>query len=377
MIRTEPGTPSRRNAVARAFDIETLVQTISEKHGLEISIPKEGQSPSARKSALKTETETARKADEVFQRIRYLYYRPDEELDNAVALFEREAEVLEIENGWVWKPYADNDVLPEGPERPSPQPQTRSIAYARRQKLLDVLINCLRDACNPLAIRPHVFLEPSLEIEVENARIEEKVDDRPIPLSLTQGKGKRTSNEFANDDSGFKKPKLPVGSSFPKVMSAVDSIPLKSFERRYTQKPAQFVQPPRNTTISRSNSRVISADLSMNSTFPSLFSQTTNSSMITTATSVNVSFEKSVPTPPVSSYAKDEAPSVAPSSSEYGSLEDEDYELLDSPLRKLATGAGIDDLDDEGRLIEEEEMPLSSQNVQQILQERLDSIFRK
>ena len=129
-----PRTPTKGS---KADDeINAVIQTLSAKWGLQLPVRDALWSPS-RSTVNPGE-------NNVYQRVKYLYWKDKKALDCAVAEFERRAKT-----NWVPKPHADPDVLPSRSIRPSTRHDTflkkrSAIGDKEAAELTNVLVDVLK-----------------------------------------------------------------------------------------------------------------------------------------------------------------------------------------------------------------------------------------
>ena len=128
-----PRTPTKGS---KADDeINALIQNISLSWNLQLPVRDASWSPS--RSAVNPVE------NDIYQRVKYLYWKDKPALDRAVAEFERRAPT-----NWVPKPRADPDVLPSRSIRPSTRHDTwlkkRSVSDKEAAELRIVLVDVLK-----------------------------------------------------------------------------------------------------------------------------------------------------------------------------------------------------------------------------------------
>ena len=144
-----PSTPTRGS---KADDeINTVIQGLSAKWGLQLPVRDALWSPS--KSTVNAGE------NNVYQRVKYLYWKDKRALNCAVAEFERRART---NSNWVPKPHADPDVLPSRSIRPSTRHDTflkkRSFSDKEAAALTNVLVDVLKTVTEKIAAGlPYTF----------------------------------------------------------------------------------------------------------------------------------------------------------------------------------------------------------------------------
>lgn len=128
-----PRTPTKGS---KADDeINTLIQNLSASWNLQLPVRDASWSPS-RSTVNPGE-------NDIYQRVKYLYWKDKQALDRAVAEFERRART-----NWVPKPRADPDVLPSRSIRPSTRHDTflkkQCISDKEAAELRNVLVDVLK-----------------------------------------------------------------------------------------------------------------------------------------------------------------------------------------------------------------------------------------
>ncbi|KAL8793338.1 MAG: hypothetical protein Q9195_004115 [Heterodermia aff. obscurata] len=128
-----PTTPTKASKADN--EINALIQNLSASWDLDLPVRDASWSPS-RNTANPGEKD-------IYQRVKYLYWKDKPALNSAVAEFERRAN-----SNWVRKPHADADVLPSRTLRPSTRHDTflkkRSISGKEAAELRNVLIDVLK-----------------------------------------------------------------------------------------------------------------------------------------------------------------------------------------------------------------------------------------
>ena len=128
-----PSTPTKGSWADDG--INTLIQKVSASWNLQLPVRDASWSPS-RNTGNSGE-------NDIYQRVKYLWWKDKDALNCAVAEFERRAS-----SNWVSKPHADPDVLPSRSVRPSTRHDTflkkRSISDKEAAELRNVLVDVLR-----------------------------------------------------------------------------------------------------------------------------------------------------------------------------------------------------------------------------------------
>ena len=128
-----PSTPTKGSKADA--EINALIQNLSASWNLQLLVRDASWSPS-RITANSGEKD-------IYQRVKYLYWKDKKALNCAVTEFERRAR-----SNWVPKPHADPDVLPARSIRPSTRNDTflkkRSIGDKEAAELRNVLVDVLK-----------------------------------------------------------------------------------------------------------------------------------------------------------------------------------------------------------------------------------------
>ena len=158
-----PCTPTKTKA---DIDINTVIQTLSDKWNLGIPVRVTLRSPSKNPSKFNE--------NKIYSAVQFLYYKEGDAegaLSHAVARFEDHAR-----KNWVSKPGADPDVLPIRSTRAStrlsgkdPPPdgksflKTRNISEAEAAELRDSLLNILKSVVDEVRARIHSKVEADVQ----------------------------------------------------------------------------------------------------------------------------------------------------------------------------------------------------------------------
>lgn len=338
-----PGTPSSRydTTPIKASEIINFIKTLSERFGLQLPIPRDGESPVSRRSALRDND--ARIGDEIVWLITFLSRRKNHALQGALQAFKTEADTLRVSHGWVYKPDGDHDVIPlvgdvllrDGSGRDQ-RLQLRECLLLRLKEARESKDFCSSDNVEPKSTR------------VREVSLQTELDSSPIPLNLGQRPVKRTSGEFSAPDiaAEFKKPRTPALLGSPGLTRAADTVATTSSKQNSA---LQTVAPSTNSTSSalfpgyslnpyhQQTSRTVSANTSFSSISSGVFTGRSipGTGTTTQASSFNTSFHSIAP-----SIQKIKAMSDELHSSQYGSMDDDDFiEIINEDLQE---SSGVD-----------------------------------
>ena len=130
----QPHTPTK--AINADQDINSRIQDLSIPWNLQLPVRDASWSPS--RNPVNSEEK------QIYERVRWLYFKNPRALDYAIAEFERRART-----NWISKPHADPDVLPTRSIRPSTSQNTflkrRSISEEDGAELRRVLLDILKN----------------------------------------------------------------------------------------------------------------------------------------------------------------------------------------------------------------------------------------
>jgi len=232
---TTPGSPSRHTPGKAIAIRDRILSDLSNRWGLTIQPPNDGESPSKRLEKLAIGRKAETYPGECFFKIHFLCLKNETALLTALNTFEYAAGALQ--SGWVYKPNADDDLLPRSP-RSKP-----IVTAAQREQLFHCLLHCITPAFNETKERqrknattatnikslndpPHLVFTPRHVIERHIT--DEQFDDTPIPFRLdTKGQGKRQSDGDGEQKDISKRTKgLPDDSASQRVLEAIDSVPV-------------------------------------------------------------------------------------------------------------------------------------------------------
>jgi hypothetical protein len=361
-----PGTPSSRydTTPIKAPEIINFIKALSERFGLQLPIPRDGESPVSRRSALRDND--GRIGDEIVWLITFLSRRKNHALQGA---FKAEADTLRVSHGWVYKPDGDHDVTPlVGDVLPRD-----GSGRDQRLQLRECLLLRLKEARESKDFCSSDNVEPK-STRVREVSLQTELDSSPIPLNLGQRPVKRTSGEFSAPDiaAEFKKPRTPALLGSPGLTKAADTVATTSSKQNSA---LQTVAPSTNSTSSalfpgyslnpyhQQTSRTVSANTSFSSISSGVFTGRSipGTGTTTQASSFNTSFHSIAP-----SIQKIKAMSDELHSSQYGSMDDDDFiEIINEDLQE---SSGVD-------------ISMSDVSVGPITQgdlsQRLQQVFRK
>lgn len=313
MSVSAPVTPSKRynSRSIRASEINDFTKVLSERYGLLLPIPRDGESPFSRRSSLRKEDD--KMGDEIVWLITYLSRHKPDDFQVALQSFEVEADNLGVKQGWVYKSKED-DVIPKTSDH-----LQDSSGRNRRLHLLDCLLRILREVRqNNESVEPKTYRLRELSLQTE-------LDSSPIPFNLGPRSVKRSSGGFdsAYVSTEFKKSKPPGTVELPKLIKTSDSISANS---RQQDNEGHTVPPSKNSNTTalffgRStkpfrDSRTASANTSFASNSSTVFTGRYTPGTTTQASSANVSFESR-------NLQKEKA--MGSTTSEYGSMDEDDF----------------------------------------------------
>ncbi|OBT84064.1 hypothetical protein VE02_07037 [Pseudogymnoascus sp. 03VT05] len=338
-----PGTPSSRynTTPIRAPEIDEFTKTLSERFGLQLPIPRHGESPASRRSAHRDYD--ARTGGEIVWQIGFLARRDNHALQDVVQAFKAEADALRISHGWVYKPNGDHDVIPlvgDSPRDDSGRDQ--------RLQLRESLLFRLRELRESIDSRSNNNVEPK-STRSREASLRTELDSTAIPLNYGTRPVKRTSGDFSAPDiaGDFKKPRTPALLGSPDLTKAVDSVSTTSKQ----DSAPQVIAPSTNSTTSAVFRRTslnpyhqqtpgtVSANTSFSSVASGVFTGRSipGTGTTTQASSFNTSFQSIAP--PIQ---KIKAMSGDLHSSQYGSVDDDDFiEIVNEESFQEISGADI------------------------------------
>jgi hypothetical protein len=228
-----PGSPPRNTPGKASVERDRILNDLSIQWGLVIQPPTDGESPSKRLEKLAIGRKAAY-PEECFFKINFLCLKDENALSTALNIFQHAASALQ--SGWVYKPNAEDDLLPRSP-RSKP-----AVTAAQREQLFHCLLHCITPAfdqakerqikiaatngkCKPLSDVPYPVLTP--QHVVERHLTGEQINDTPIPFHL--GAEERGKERYSDGDEEFndvsKRTKgFPDDSASQKVIEAVDSV---------------------------------------------------------------------------------------------------------------------------------------------------------
>jgi hypothetical protein len=224
-----PGSSSRNTLGKASVERDRILNDLSTQWGLVIQPPKDGESPSKRLEKLAIGQKAAY-SEECFFKINFLCLKDENALSTALNIFQHAASALQ--SGWVYKPNAEDDLLPRSPRSKS------AVTAAQREQLFHCLLQCITQAFDQAKERqikiaatrgkfgdvPYPVLTP--QHVVERHVTGEQIDDTPIPFRLgDKGRGKRHSDgdeEFTDVSKRAKGFSDDLASQ--KVIEAVDSV---------------------------------------------------------------------------------------------------------------------------------------------------------
>jgi hypothetical protein len=232
---TTPGSPSRGTLGKATAERDRILNDLSVRWGLIIQPPKDGESPSKRLEKLTIACKAETYPEECFFKIHFLCLKDESALLTALSTFQFAASALQ--SGWVYKPSADDDLLPRSPRsKPFVTAAQRNQLFqcllhfitpayeqAKERQVKSVLTlgktNSLSDVPRPVFTAQHV---------VERHVVDEQFDDTPIPFVIgAKGRGKRISDGSEDLSDVSKRSKgLPDDSASQKIIDAVDSVPV-------------------------------------------------------------------------------------------------------------------------------------------------------
>ncbi len=247
---TSPGSPSRRDK--EIIERDRILIDLSQRWGLELQPPKDGDSPAKRQEKLAvtrgsaTERYTAF-ADRCTFTIGFLCFKDKTALSSALERFEQDATALQ--SSWVYMPHVDEDVL-----RRSARRSDLSATVTQREQLLQCLLQFLEPALEQAKERqrfltggrtpsrstslcdaPHAVITPPQVSNANRSFNGSPLDETPIPFSLgAKGRGKRPYDGDADLNDCFKRPRAPVtnDSASVKVLDIVDNVPVTTRQTR-------------------------------------------------------------------------------------------------------------------------------------------------
>ncbi|OBT72455.1 hypothetical protein VF21_08510 [Pseudogymnoascus sp. 05NY08] len=336
-----PGTPSSRydTTPIKASEIINFIKTLSERFGLQLPIPRDGESPVSRRSTLRDHD--SRIGDEIVWLITFLSRRKNHALQGALQTFKAEADTLRVSHGWVYKPDGDHDVIPlvgdallrDGSGRDQ-RVQLRECLLLRLKEARESKDFCSNDSVEPKSTR------------VREVSLQTELDSSPIPLNLGQRPVKRTSGEFSAPDiaAEFKKPRTPALLGSLGLTKAVDSFATTSSKQ---DSAVLAVAPSTNSTSSALfpgsslNPYYQQTSRSANTSFSSIASGVFTGRLIpgtgttTQASSFNTSLQSIAPPIQKLKAMTDEL-----HSSQYGSMDDDDFiEIINEDVQE---SSGVD-----------------------------------
>jgi hypothetical protein len=229
-----PGSPSRNTPGKASVERDRILNDLSIQWGLVIQPPKNGESLLERLEKLAIGRKAAY-SEECFSKINFLCLKDENALSAALNIFQHAASALQ--SGWVYKPNAEDDLLPRSP-RSKP-----AVTTAQREQLFHCLLHCITPAFDQakepqikiaathgkyksLSDVPHPVLTP--QHVVERHLTGDQIYDKPIPFRpATKGRGERYSDGDKEFNDVSKRTKgLPDDSTFQKVIDVVDSVPV-------------------------------------------------------------------------------------------------------------------------------------------------------
>lgn len=259
---TTPGSPpSRRTPGKATAQRDRILSDLSHRWGLKIHPPDDGESPSKRREKLAVANKADAYADEAFFKINFLCLKDETALTTALNSFQYAAGALH--SGWVYKPNADEDLLPR-----SIGLSNSAVTGLQQEQLLECLLHFLNPAyeqvkkcqISGVLTRSKTKSLPDIPVPVLTPRpfVESpRFDDTPIPFRLApKGPGKRLSDGYEDLNDVAKRTRgLSGDSDSQKVINAIESMPVVT---RQTE-PDPFATASRPTSISVSNDLPLSS----------------------------------------------------------------------------------------------------------------------
>jgi hypothetical protein len=241
---TTPGSPSGRTRIPGKATAERdrILNDLSVRWGLIIQPPKDGESPSKRLEKLAIARKAETYPEECFFKIHFLCLKDESALLTSLKNFQYAANALQ--SSWVYKPNADDDLLPR-----SPRSKPFGTA-AQREQLFQCLLRFItpafeqakekaKEKAKECQIKSTITLGSATPLShvtlpvftpqhiAERHVVDEQLDDTPIPFPLgAKRRGERLSDgdEDLNDASKRSKG-LPDDSASQEIIDAVDNVP--------------------------------------------------------------------------------------------------------------------------------------------------------
>lgn len=187
-----PRTPTK--VVKADQDINSRIQALSTSWNLQLPVRDAFWSPS--RNPVNSEEK------QIYERVRWLYFKNERALDYAIAEFEKHART-----NWISKPHADPDVLPTRSIRPSTRQNTflkkRNISEEDGAKLRKVLLDILKNVTDKVkAGVPYEVGNVSREADSQDSAERAQQPDKPFSVqSDKQGSSRVQSMELTHADS--------------------------------------------------------------------------------------------------------------------------------------------------------------------------------
>ena len=185
----QPHTPTK--AIKADEDINSRIQNLSIPWNLQLPVRDASWSPST--NPVNSEEK------QIYERVRWLYFKKEPALAYAIAEFEKQAR-----SNWISKPHADPDVLPTRNIRPSTRQNTflkrRNISEEDGAELRRVLLDILKNVTDKVkAGVPYEDGNVSREADsLDSVERAQKADKTFSVRSNTQGSSRVQSMELAH-----------------------------------------------------------------------------------------------------------------------------------------------------------------------------------
>ncbi|KFY07487.1 hypothetical protein V492_07102 [Pseudogymnoascus sp. VKM F-4246] len=337
-----PGTPSTRyhSKPIPGSVIDEFTKALSERYGLQLPLRRDGESPASKQAALRDQY--ARDGDEIVWLITFLSRRKYDALQGTLQAFETEGDTLRAEHGWVNKPDGDRDVIPRTGDTALRDGSGKTLRLQLRGRLLDMLreVRQSKDSYSSDNVEPKSTGPREVSLQTE-------IDSTPIPLNLGSRPVKRTSGEFSapGEATEFKRPRAPslfassdlIKAVGPVSSSKQDSVPQAAAPSKNSTTSTLLAEKPLDFYYQQI-SKAGSANTSFSSIASGVF--TGRSAPGTGATTQQTSFNTSfISTPPLPAQ-KPKAMEDGLLSSQYGSVNDDDFiEIFNDGFEE---GSGVD-----------------------------------
>jgi len=238
---TTPGSPSGPTRIPGKATAERdrILNDLSVRWGLTIQPPKDGESPSKRLEKLTSARKAETYPEECFFKINFLCLKDESALLTALKNFQHAANALQ--SGWVYKPGADDDLLPRSPgSKPFGTAVQREQLFQCLLRFITPAFEQAKEKAKERHIKSVITLEKPTSLSnatlpvftpqhiVERHVVDEQLDDTPIPFPLSAKRrgGQHSDGDEDRNDALKRSKGLPDDSASQKIIDAVGSVPM-------------------------------------------------------------------------------------------------------------------------------------------------------